>query len=777
MERYNFRRGAVVIVHSSCNNDNPSKEWVPEEAQTNDIGHLRHLLTRRGFEVVLEMGPNTDLLQPTVVDIEQKISDLASTWKWDDDYFDALIVIIAAHGTLDRITGWPLPGENKKSGPLDLADKIFRHFQLTIQGQSSTRASEALKGKPKVFIMDACRGIDTTDASAEVRNPQHPLAWTPAPGKSSSGVDGLPLAKRRVPGGHYDAVTAGGEALTRYTDFLFCWATMPFNVSGMTKANSCFLGCLFNALKATPTASLVDILTAAAAAMPKKYARLSGEVGRQNLPQAAELGPVTLRMTLRLVIQHSAILDSARLPGELFGRKDDAEKLEKALREASNDHGCPYYVVLGSAGLGKTELVMSVGRALLADGSGARFSAIIFVQLRARDSETLVREAICAAWQGAGLLEASQMRDALVILDNADDPYKVTSNVTEPSRGWFEFGLLDELMTHQPAAILITMRDEGQRSLFNKSALRGAYKTNLAPLQREDGRSMLRQLLNPEMQPELEASEEDDVLQACGSRGVSPLALTIVCGVLISEFADPLYDQNDRCEYLKQLIVAISDPQGDFYEVQKVMGISFKYVPDELRRHFLELHLFPDQFTIQDAEALWPAAQASNVKKMLVDLKRYNLLSYTSTEAGTHTFLMLDHIWVFAARGAEDPASEWLSRAEYASALLRLFRLANTRWPPGTRGEETLPRLFHHIKERATKMMKVASGDKPCPPQSGDEPASYRSLAAESPLDLGFRPLGAETVTDRKLPDGFRPLGAGDISDELRDEASKVLNS
>ena len=158
MERYAFRRGAVVIVHSSCNNDNPSKEWVPEEAQTNDIGHLKHLLTRRGFQVVLEMGPTTDLLQPTVVDIEQNISDLASTWKWDDDCFDALIVIIAAHGTLDRITGWPLPGENEKSGPLDLADKVFRHFQLPIQGQSSTRASEALKGKPKVFIMDACRG-------------------------------------------------------------------------------------------------------------------------------------------------------------------------------------------------------------------------------------------------------------------------------------------------------------------------------------------------------------------------------------------------------------------------------------------------------------------------------------------------------------------------------------------------------------------------------------------------------------------------------------------
>lgn len=716
MERYRFRRGALVIVHSSCNNQNTKGEWVPEAAQTNDIGRLRHLLVRRGFEVVLEMGPNTDLPRPTTKDIEQKISGLATTWTWDDDHFDALIVIIAAHGSLDHITGWPLPEDpNKKSGPLDLADAIFSQFQLPVQDGSPTRASEALKGKPKVFITDACR--ITTDASAEARNPRHPLAWTPTTGASGNGFDGLPMPKRsrtgNTPGGHYDAVTAGGEALTRYTDFLFSFSTVPYNIGGMTRDHSCFLGCLVDALKATPTASLVDVLTAAAGAMPNKYARESGEVGQRNLPQTPEKQD-TLRKTLRLVIQHSPILSKGPLPEDLFGRKDDAEKLKKALRDEAR--GCVYYLVLGSAGLGKTELVKSVGRALLADGCGARFSAIIFVELRVRDSETLVREAIRAAWQGAGLSEASQMRDALIILDNADDPYKDASNVKDH---WFEVGLLKELEAHQPAAILITMRDEGQRSLFIRHAMRGAYKTNLEPLKPEDGRSMLQHLMNPDVKPELESPEEDDVLRACGFNGVSPLALTIVCGVLRNEFGpDSLYDVNDRSEYLKQLMVAIGDPtrSEDYYEIQKVMDISFERVPNrpgnELRRHFLELYLFPDQFTLEEAKALWPAESASKAKQMLADLKRYNLISETSSETGTHTFLMLDHIWVFAANAAEDPASKWLNRSEYASALLRLFRFVNTRWPPGARGNATFPRVFHDAKSRANKLMKVASGDK-----------------------------------------------------------------
>ena len=148
--------------------------------------------------------------------------------------------------------------------------------------------------------------------------------------------------------------------------------------------------------------------------------------------------------------------------------------------------------MLGSAGLGKTELVKSVGRALLADGTGARFSAIIFVELRARDSELRVRDAIANAWRGAGLVEEGQMRDALIILDNADDSYKATSNVEEH---WFECGIVDKLQANGPAAILITMRDEGQRSLFNRDASMPIWGSDLD--QQIDLRSAAHVLLGP----------------------------------------------------------------------------------------------------------------------------------------------------------------------------------------------------------------------------------------------------------------------------------------
>ena len=112
--------------------------------------------------------------------------------------------------------------------------------------------------------------------------------------------------------------------------------------------------------------------------------------------------------------------------------------------------------MLGAAGLGKTAIVKSVARQLVASGSsGSRFSAIVFVELRARETEDAVRSAVRDAIKTAGVGSSDPMtlpHDALLILDNADDPYKLKND-----DGWFEKRILPELDAWG-CTIFMTMR-------------------------------------------------------------------------------------------------------------------------------------------------------------------------------------------------------------------------------------------------------------------------------------------------------------------------------
>jgi hypothetical protein len=149
----------------------------------------------------------------------------------------------------------------------------------------------------------------------------------------------------------------------------------------------------------------------------------------------------------------SPLIDPVRWAGKepLFGREDDELKLKEALK---SDHR--YYLVLGAAGLGKTAIVKSVARQLVASGSiGSRFRAIVFVELRARETEDAVRSAVLDAIKTAGVGSSNPMtlpHDALLILDNADDPYKLKND-----DGWFE-KLLHEELDPWGCTILMTMR-------------------------------------------------------------------------------------------------------------------------------------------------------------------------------------------------------------------------------------------------------------------------------------------------------------------------------
>ena len=266
----------------------------------------------------------------------------------------------------------------------------------------------------------------------------------------------------------------------------------------------------------------------------------------------------------------------------LFGREEDELELLTALRRESAHR---YFLVLGAAGLGKTALVKSVARTLVASGStGSRFRAVVFVELRARETENAVRTAVCDAIKNAGVSSSNPVTlppDALLILDNADDPYKMESNQSDRSLGggWFEERVLPEYKAWG-CTILMTMRyvcpahtdplcfgpflcmmsvtpsllhahcacgrDEGHaggadQSLFNQAAMLPhlASKRTIGPLKKEAGLVLLRHLMQEFQDPNpraLSGEQEQSILGVSGGNaGVSPLMLSFICGVLCNK--------------------------------------------------------------------------------------------------------------------------------------------------------------------------------------------------------------------------------------------------
>ena len=223
---------------------------------------------------------------------------------------------------------------------------------------------------------------------------------------------------------------------------------------------------------------------------------------------------------------------------------------------------------------------------------------------------------------------------------------------------------------------MLTMRDDGQKWLSSRPSVRGAHKTTLAPLKRDDGRHMLRSLM----------SDEARAASTRRRRGVSPLALTIVCGVLRNELdqdEDLPRDQKERLDYLSKLTVDIGQHSA-FHELQRVMDVSFSYVREELRPLFLVLQFFREQFMLEDAAALWDVEEGA-AKKMLRELGRFRLLSI-SKDAQSCPPSSFSTTSGCSRIGGLRTSSKWLSRAEYAKALSRLFMLANERWLGARRG-------------------------------------------------------------------------------------------
>ena len=97
-----------------------------------------------------------------------------------------------------------------------------------------------------------------------------------------------------------------------------------------------------------------------------------------------------------------------------------------------------------------------------------------------------------------------------------------------------------------------------------------------------------------------------------------------------------------RCQdFVSSLCNNLGGKDDAFEEVQSVMKSCIEYVPAELRADFLKLHLFPDQFSLEDAASLW-GVQQKQAKGMLRELINFALVTAHShgAEGEAPSYLM-----------------------------------------------------------------------------------------------------------------------------------------
>ena len=285
--RYRVKRGALVIISAACHQLQEADAWVADPGEAQAIHEFREHAEERGFNLLMELSE-----QPTAAAIRSFVDKLANT---DFTSYDALLFVIASHGREGQLFGWPDVREDGQlesapSGPIDLREEVFDQFCVKAQhGQEhSTTASRTLVGKPKVFLVDACR-----KAPAIMREPlpdegQGGVVVGPCPEMVRSRPPLVPPDQLSSPDAEYvPLVGPDGSTTTRWSDFLFAYATMPFNLAGLNDG-SLFLTTLTRQLRDHPASSFQDLLSATNGEMARLYAH-EGIVGQSCFPQCAEV--------------------------------------------------------------------------------------------------------------------------------------------------------------------------------------------------------------------------------------------------------------------------------------------------------------------------------------------------------------------------------------------------------------------------------------------------------------------------------------------------------
>ena len=282
----------MLLSAAATKRADKKNQWLPESGQLRSLGELRKECEACGFVLIDELGIENNK-KPNADDVRNFVKGIAQL---DFSGYDGLMMVIASHGDEGRIFAWPNPKEDKKSGPVYLRDEIYSLFRQPPAG-GGTPASKSLIGKPKVFLIEACRGAWGDD----VMHADHPLK--PPAAKGANGVyNGL---QGKGPEGqpadyHKPLYLPDHTHVLSESDFLFGWSTVAFNTSGAKDTHTLYLDAVVEQLRENPRRDqplpLVNMLELANGEMQRKYGG-AGRVADQVYPQCSEVCS-TLRKVL-----------------------------------------------------------------------------------------------------------------------------------------------------------------------------------------------------------------------------------------------------------------------------------------------------------------------------------------------------------------------------------------------------------------------------------------------------------------------------------------------
>ena len=141
-DRYAFTKGAAVII---ANTEWSSDRFSSLPGYRVDVERLSKILPKVGFE--LYRRPQFNL---TAEEMQSFVRDVGLALNNDGDAYDAVMVVLLSHGSQDVIYG-----TDGEAVPLDdLYACVNRPHCL------------AMVKKPKLFIVQACRGHRSEDADS-----------------------------------------------------------------------------------------------------------------------------------------------------------------------------------------------------------------------------------------------------------------------------------------------------------------------------------------------------------------------------------------------------------------------------------------------------------------------------------------------------------------------------------------------------------------------------------------------------------------------------------